>query len=194
MAATPVKVYCAKPANSSCRFCKVDFSTKKIATFKIYGRSSGPNTFLEQIKGVLGHEIPEGENYSNVSCRNCHTKIERLFKCLREVAEFRESFKENERNIMPSEIRMKRCSKSPHQSGVIQKKSINKLGGEAMNLAKRQLAPAPEIKTVSFSSADTDDREIVLPFQNVDVGNFASEAGATCKANDEFMLVEVRVR
>lgn len=59
MAATPVKVYCAKPANSSCRFCKVDFSTKKLPHSKFTGDQVGQTHFWNKLKAFSDTRFPK---------------------------------------------------------------------------------------------------------------------------------------
>ncbi len=95
MAVTPTKVYAKKLLpDSSCHFCDFDFikNNKKPAynIFENHGRLSlKAAEFQALINKVLGCEITRDPNLSSVSCKSCHTKIERYSKVIDEMINFK---------------------------------------------------------------------------------------------------------
>ncbi len=125
MEVTPVKVYSTKPANATCTFCHVEHSSSS-STLNIYGRLSNPGGFFDQITTVIGYKNAKDTIYSSTACRACHNIIARFYKHLNHIEEFTRKFAENEDNVIPAFTYKKRCSVSPHTSGVIQKKACHK--------------------------------------------------------------------
>ena len=82
---------------------------------------------LERVLGLdetAGESLTVGDSRSSASCRNCNSRVYKLSKALDEIAKFRQIFweREHSNNMMesvagPNASRMKRCSKSPHDSG-----------------------------------------------------------------------------
>ena len=131
---TPVKVYCpftAENNTSSCLLCGFNFALSGTRpAYRIFGqlKSSSESDFLEKIRQVLHDDLFASQSVlpSSVSCKSCHSKVYRLAKNLKEIEYFRDAVKCRLGNVFetvttenspPGNVRVKRCSKSPHQSG-----------------------------------------------------------------------------
>ena len=130
---TPVKIYKDKYfADYCCRFCEFSFvEAKKKASFNIFGRNK--EEFSRTFKRVTGHGIIKHPLLSSVLCKPFHSKIEKFEKVLCEIDDFKLRVNElrnaavfaDDGNAVASitgredteTTRVKRCSKSPHQSG-----------------------------------------------------------------------------